>query len=193
MMNLIIENLAVGLLLPLAGICFAFTMLDCVSGGLRLDGFTGNLKGCYLTLLGLLCAVATAALSFQTTLAASADSVTVRTARFAVGNMIPLVGSSVGASLSTLISSLSLIKNGVGAGAVVAVIAMTLPTVAALYFTRLGLSLSASCARMLGAESVCKLFSDFRGIYDMILAVSAFVSVLFIFYLAVFVKCAFAL
>ncbi|MFA5561727.1 MAG: hypothetical protein WDA00_03725 [Eubacteriales bacterium] len=192
-MLLLMEGLGAGVLSPLVSACFAFALVGALGGGVKLDGVAKNLRGIYLTLLGLMAAVATASLGLQTALAQATDSVGIRTARFAVGSMIPLVGTALGSTLSTLSASLTLIKSTVGVGAVAAVVLLTLPIVIELYGTRLCLSLCASLAKMLGFESGERLLTDFRGIFDMALAVVAFTSVMFIMYLTIFIKCAYAI
>jgi stage III sporulation protein AE len=187
---LLTEKLCVGVLTPLAGACFAFSMLGGISDEVRVDGIAKNLRGLYLTILGVLCTVAGASYSMQTLLASSSDSVAMRTARYAVGNMIPLVGGTIGASLGTLGASLSLIKNTVGVCAVVVILLLTIPVLVDLYLTRLAVSLTGAFARLMGFRAGEKLLGEFRGIFDMTLAVTAFTSLTFILYLAVFLRVA---
>jgi len=188
---LIVENFCIGVLTPLAAACFAFSLIGSLGKEVRVDGIAKTLRGTYLTLMGLICAVATASFSLQSVLAAGRDSVAVRTARFAVGNMIPIVGNAIGASLGTLNSSLSLIKNTVGVSGVAAVLMLTVPIFLHLYMTRLSVGICGALARLIGFRAGEGLLDDFQKIFDMMLAVTGFVSVTFVMYLAVLIRTAY--
>ena len=144
-----------------------------------------------MTLIGVASTVSTAALSFQTTLAASADSVAMRSAKYAVGNIIPLVGNSIGAALGTLGSSLSLIKNTAGVSCVAAVLLMTLPELLSLFLARLAVSAAGTAAEALGFTAGEKLLASFLKIYDMLLATVAAAGVTWILYFSVVLRVAY--
>ena len=189
-MLLIFEKICVEWLVPLTTICFSLSLVSSIAKDLRLGGILKQLKQMYMVLVGVVCAVAGAAFSMQTLLAASADSVAMRTARYAVGSMIPIVGGTIGASIGSLASSLSYIKTSVGAGAVVAVLLIVLPSIIELYLARLALGLTGGFAHLVGFEAGEKMTEDFRAVLDMTLAAVAFASLSFLMYLAVFLKTA---
>ena len=189
-MLLIFEKICVEWLVPLTAVCFSLSLVGGVSQELRLGGILKQLKSMYMVLVGVVCAVAGAAFSMQTLLAASADSVAMRTARYAVGSMIPIVGGTIGASLGSLASSISYIKTSVGLGAVVAVLLIVLPSIIELYLARLALGLTGGFSHLVGFEAGEKMTEDFRMVLDMTLAATAFASISFLMYLAVFLKTA---
>lgn len=187
----LLENLLTGVLYPLIGVCFAMGLLDTVSPDLRLGGVSKHLKWLYMTLLGAASTVSTAALSFQTTLAASADSVAMRSAKYAVGNMIPLVGGSIGAALGTLSSSLTLVKNTAGVSCVAVILLLTLPELIYLFLARLAVSAAGTAAEALGFTAGEKLLGEFLKVYDMLLATVAAAGVTWILYFSVILKIAY--
>ena len=188
---ILIENLLTGILYPLTGVCFAMGLLDTVSPDLRLGGVSKHLKWLYMTILGVASTVSTAALSFQTTLAASADSVAMRSAKYAVGNMIPLVGGSIGAALGTLGSSLTLVKNTAGVSCVAVVLLLTLPELVYLFLARLAVVAAGTAAEAIGFTTGEKLLGAFLKIYDMLLATVAAAGVTWILYFSVILKIAY--
>lgn len=131
-------------------------------------------------------------MSFGQTLASSSDSVAARTVKFAIGNMIPVVGGTVNSAYGTLAASLSLIKSTVGASSVAALLLITLPVIIYLLLLRLSLNICASGADMLGCAKIGKLYTDFRTVYDLALAAVVFCAILFIIIISLFVKCAWA-
>lgn len=187
----LLENLLTGVLYPLIGVCFAMGLLDTVSPDLRLGGVSKHLKWLYMTLLGAASTVSTAALSFQTTLAASADSVAMRSAKYAVGNMIPLVGGSIGAALGTLSTSLTLVKNTAGVSCVAVILLLTLPELIYLFLARLAVSAAGTAAEALGFTAGEKLLGEFLKVYDMLLATVAAAGVTWILYFSVILKIAY--
>lgn len=60
-------------------------------------------------------------------LAGAADSVTLRTAKFAAGAVFPVVGGAVSDALSSVQGSMSLLRSSVGGFASIAIMAMLLP------------------------------------------------------------------
>ncbi len=186
----VLEVVVGRVLTPLVAILFAFSMTNGLSDGLHIDGIAACLRGIYMTVLGVVGMLATGAVTLQGVLAASADSMAMRTARYTVGNMIPIVGGTIGAALGTLGSSLAVIKSSIGVGALIAALMLTLPILLSLYGTRLALNLSAAAARMMGFRAGERMLTDFRGIFDMTLAVTALSGTLFMIYIAVFLKTA---
>ncbi len=186
----VLEIVVGRVLAPLIAVTLAFTLIGGISDGLHIDGIAANLRGIYMTVLGVVGMVATGAVTLQGVIASAGDSMAMRTARYTVGNMIPLVGGTIGAALGTLGSSLTVIKSSIGVGALVACLLLTLPLLLSLYFTRLSLGISASVARMMGFRTGERILNDFRGVFDMTLAVTALAGTLFLIYIAVFLKTA---
>lgn len=185
---LVMQHLCVEILPPLAGACFGFSLIGSLSGGVRTQGIAQSLRGAYLTLLGIVCTVSAAALRLQTVIAAARDSVAMQTARFAVGNIIPFAGNAIGATLGTLQSSLTLIKNTVGSSAILVLLLLSIPILLELWGTRLALQLASAVAGLMGYPSGERLLTDLKGVVDLLLAVAALVTVTFILYLAVFLR-----
>lgn len=189
----LLEHVAAGMLLPLLRVLFGFTVIMSVSPRHSLGGIFSSVKQTYVTTLGFLALLLGASLGFQSTLATSADSLAAHSVRFAVGNLIPVVGGALGGTLRTLSATLALLKGSVGAVAVVALLLLVLPTLISLLLHRLFLSLASSVSTMLGSEAAGKVFTDFRAIYDLAAATLALVTVLFLLIVGIFVRCSLAI
>lgn len=187
----LLENLMIGVLTPLTGVCFAMALVGAISPDLKLEGITRNLRWVYMTVLGAASALSVGALTFQTTLASSGDSVAIRGAKYAVGNMIPLVGNSIGAALGTLGSSLSLVKSTAGVSCVAVLLLMTLPVLVDLFLIRLAVSCAGAVASLIGFSAGESLLAEFRRLFDMLLAITAVACVSWILYFTVFLKTAY--
>ena len=191
--SLLLENLCAAVLVPLLRVLFAFALLSVTGDRFRLSGFARTLRGTYLTVLSFLSLLMSASLSAQTALSVSGDSLSLRSVSFAVGNLIPLVGGSVGGAVRTLGASLTLLRSSVGALSVAALLMLFLPVFIGAMLHRLCLSLAASVAEAMGCTQAEKILLSFRGIYDLAVAALAIAAVLFLCLLSLFTKCALAL
>lgn len=149
------------------------------------DGLFRTLKGLYLTTVIFLSAMLVTSLGFQSTLSASADSLAAGSIRFAVGNLIPIVGGTLGGSLRTLASSLALIRSTLGTLSLGALLLSVLPVLVSVLLHRLFLSLAADLSDMLGSSRASRILVGFRGIYDIAAATLSVALVLFFFILGI--------
>lgn len=186
----VLETLCVGLLGPLLRVLFSLALVSSFGSVPAVSELSGALKGFYLFVLSLICMLLTASLAFETGLSGAADSVAVRTVKFAVGNAIPVVGGTVSATLGTLSASLSYVKGALGASAVVVLCATVFPVLSELLLLRLMLSLCRALAAMLGAGAMEGMLSKFRSLYDLMLGTVAIVSVLFLIMTGILSRCA---
>jgi stage III sporulation protein AE len=150
--TLLLENLAVGLFLPLLRVLLGFTLVSVAGNGAKTDGIFRSLRHTYVTALVFLSLLLTASLGFQTSLAASADGLSVRSVKFALGQLIPVIGGSLAESWRVLTSSLGVLRNTLGAFTVVSLFLLILPTLLTALLHRLGLSLAAALSDLLGCE-----------------------------------------
>ncbi len=149
------------------------------------DGLFRTLKGLYLTTVVFLSVLLVTSLGFQTTISASADSLAAGSIRFAVGNLIPIVGGTLGGSLRTLASSLALIRSTLGTLSLAALLLSVLPVLVSLLLHRLFLSLASNLSDMLGSSRASRILVGFRGIYDIAAATLSVALVLFFLILGI--------
>lgn len=176
----VLDVMATGLLGPLIQVLFALTLLSALGNGGAVGELSARISGVYVFLLSLLGVLLTAALAFEGSLAAAADSMAFRTAKFAVGNALPLVGGTVSSLLGSLQASLGLIKSSMGAAALISLLALLLPLLFELILWRTALSLCEGVAAVLGAPALGGVLGRFRRLYDLMLAGCAIVSLLFL-------------
>ena len=177
---MIVETVATAVLPAVAGCSFGFALISSLGGELRLDGIAKSLRGLYLTVLGLLSFLLTTSLAMQRTLVGSADTAALRSAKYAVGTMIPIVGGTISSLLGTLGSSMTLLKNTVGVGVLAALLLLALPPLIYLLLARFSFSIAGAVAHLLGVGRLETLLSEFRGVYDMMLAVGAICCCMFL-------------
>ena len=128
--------------------------------------------------------------SFQSTLTQSADSLSLKTAKFAVGSFIPIVGPSISEALRTVTASVALVKSSLGVLGLICVLLLTLPSVISVYLYKLFLDICAALSGMIGCEKEKGIIMDASQICGFILAIIACTSVFFILILTIFIKTA---
>ncbi len=184
----ITDRLCVDVLTPISVALLGFSICDCMGGRFRASAISGYIKKAYLTLIGFMCTVISFSMGMQSAIAASADSLGARSLKFVVGSSLPMVGSTVSASLSTLGASLSVIKSTVGAGAVIATLAIALPSLFYIFVIRFSLSLCAGVSSLSGSVECERVFRSFFSLFDMLLAVVALTAVTAIIVISIFIK-----
>jgi len=127
-----------------------------------------------------------ATLSAQNILASASDSAGTRAVKFLAGNMIPVVGSTVGDTLRTLAASVKLMRSTVGVAGIVALALLILPTVIELFLTRFAFNTAAAVGELLGCKGEVRLYREIASLYGYIIAAAVLSSLLCAFALTLF-------
>lgn len=187
------EKLCYTIFFPLMQICFGGTLVSSVSPELNLRPILGFLRKICTTLLVLFMTVITLILSFQTSLAAAADSLSIRGIKFAASNMIPLIGGLFSDTVRTLSTSLSLMKSMVGLVGVLGLVVSLLAPLAALFAARYSLSLASTAAELLEATGLKPVLEEADRLVSFLIGILLLFGVFYLILLGVLVQTAGAL
>ncbi len=183
----LIELGATVLVIPAVCACMALTLADTIRiGESSLSGVSGMIKRTVAFVFGLCSTLLMASLSAQSILSAAGDSAGARAVKFVAGNMIPVVGSTVGETLRTLATSVKLLRSTVGIAGIAVLALMILPILTELFLTRFVLNTAAAIGEIMGCRQVVKLYRELASLYGYVIAASAMASLLCIFALTVF-------
>lgn len=141
---------------------------------------TWVLSLCFTVFLGLL--------SMQTTISAASDNLSVKTAKFMVGSFVPVVGSSLSEAVSTVLGSVSILKNSVGIYAVIAILVMLLPIVIELLLWRIIIMICTSASSMFALNKTPQILKAADSVLALLIGIVLFVGALFIISLAVVIR-----
>ena len=166
------------------GVCMALSLFDLSGTGTRLSALGGWIRRTYAAFLGLCMFLLSSVLGTQTLLSSARDSIRMRGLRYAVGQMIPVVGGAVSASLGTLSSGIGLLRSVTGTAGILLLGLLLLPTLVTLLLFRRTLLLCASCASLLDCPQEERLLSDVAGLYGYMAAAVTVCSVFFTLSLA---------
>ncbi len=125
--------------IPLMTGHLSLSIASSVSPLLQSSNLAGSLKKVSLWLMGFISTVFVGILSIQTAVNASADNLTMKTAKFIVGSTVPVAGGVLSEALGTVTASLSLLKSSVGIWGVLICALTFLPIIIELLLWRLSL------------------------------------------------------
>ncbi len=123
-----IPLLSSGVIFPLLRVLLALALTASVSQ-VRLDKLVGTVFGFAKWLLVISVSVFSGILSVQTTLNAQIDAAGAKTAKLFASAALPIVGSALGDAVTAVKNSVDLVKSGVGAFGILAVICLLAPAV----------------------------------------------------------------
>lgn len=186
----ILETFCAGSALPIAGICLALTLPDAISGKIDLRPIAGLIKRTYTLALSFLMLLLCGILGTQSALAKASDTLALRTARFAAGSFLPVVGGSVSETLRTVAGSVEYLRGVAGSGAMLALFFVFLPAFLSVAVTRVAFLLGGAAAKLLSCEAEEKILAEFASVYGYFLAVIASLFVTVTFSLTLFARCA---
>ncbi len=188
-----VENLCSLALPTLSRILFALALVGSVGGNVSYGAICREVRNAYMTALGFFTMILSASLSFGGSISSSADSVAARAVKYAIGNMLPIVGGTVNSAYGALSASVGVIKNTVGVSAIVALVVITLPVIIRLLLIRTSLNICTAVSEIIGCARIGKLYTDLRSVYDLVLSAAVFVSLVFVIICSVFLKCTVAI
>ncbi len=190
---IIVENLCAKTIMPISGVCMALTAVGAVAPDMNISGIGAFFKRTYTTVLAFLMTIFITVMGGQNLLASKADTLSSKAAKFAMGNLIPMVGSALSNTLGTVSSSVEYIRATVGVVGIIAIVLMVVPTIITLLLTKFVFSLLTGAADVLGCGTEKKIIGELASINGFLLASASICSVCLIFIMTLFAKCSSAL
>ena len=189
----VLEEIVGKSIVPFCGICLALALIGACEGGPRLGGLLSGLKKKYTLMLSFFMMLLLAMLSSQTVLGASQDTLAMRSAKFAAGNMIPVVGGSVGELLRSVSACVGYMRTSVGICGVLLLLFLMLPTLVELLLARTTWQICSFFAELLGCDGEKRLLDEFASINGYLIAAVAICSSVLFLTFTLLTHCAVAL
>ncbi len=178
---------------PVCALCMAFSLMDAFGSSVSLSPLAARVKGGYTWMLGLITFLLSLALSAQSIITSRADTLGMRGVKYAVGQMLPVVGGAVSGTLGTMADGISALRGICGVSGVILLALTLLPTLIRLLLGRLALSWATTFASMLGCDGEAKLIGEMASLYGYLAAAVAICSVLFVLALTLLIQSGVAL
>ena len=155
-------------------------------GGYAGGAVSAVIRRWYTVALSFIMMILTVSLSSSTLLAAKADNVAMRGAKFAVSSFIPITGGTLSSTLGTLATSVELLRGSVGTVGIFVLILILLPCIIELALMRAVFGISGFCASTLGCSGEARLLGELDSLYGYLEGVAALSAAVFMISLAVF-------
>ena len=111
------------------GVFFSLGISFSMNESININRFVSTVNRIVSTVLGFTASMFTGYLSLKNILSLSVDRVSVRSIRFLISSLIPVVGSSISEAYSTLIGSINLIKGSVAIVGIIVIIIINAPVI----------------------------------------------------------------
>ncbi len=168
-------------ILPLAGLCAALIVAGNLSDGIKLEGMTSLIASLIKWTLGLCSTVLLGVLSVQGLLGGGQDGASIRTAKYALDSLLPVIGGDVGDALELVGANASLIKSAVGATGLMLLVALTAGPIvelaALMFLTRLSAAITEPIETG-RAQKMMAQFSELLGLMVASVATAALITIL---------------
>lgn len=182
------ENITEKFLIPVAGALFALSTFSGIFKGVNISAFISGIQRFLMSVFGFSLMIFSFVLGIQTSLASSADTLAMKTVRFAVGSYVPIVGGAVSEALGTVTAGLAHVRHMTGTLGVVVILLTVLPTLISLFMCRISLVICKSVAEMLDCHEAASPISNGDSVLSLLLAFSAMSAVFFIFAVVLFMN-----
>ena len=184
----LIESFLLKMMLPVVNVCLAFSCVKALNKACDLSGISKIVRTTFTSVTVFVMSIFLFVLSYKGVLSQSADTLSIKTARFAISSFVPLVGSSVNDALRTLSSGIATIKSSCGVIAIVAISVITLPIIINLFLNKLSFNILSIVSGAIGGQGEKAILDEADSICTFLLTLCACTSVLFILGLTIFIK-----
>lgn len=147
--------------MPIVNCYLALGVTSSLRYELNLDKLLSSVKKIITTCISFVSGVFVSVLSVKTAVAGKADMLGLRSIRFAINSVVPVIGSSISEGLLSIQAYSSLIKSSVGIVGVMAVVLVFLPSIIEVVLWRISLTLCVIVSDVFGDKSVSAVLNSF--------------------------------
>ena len=152
-----------GGIINIVGLYFCLGISFTLNESINISRFNSIVNRSVSIALGLAGSAFTGFLSFKNILSVSVDRVSVRSVRFLISSLIPIVGSSISDAYSSLIGSINLIKSSVAIVGILVIIIINTPIIIETLVYYISFNLLSYLSDSLSVNRVGDVFRVFAG------------------------------
>ena len=160
-------------------VAFAVLVVNNISKNIKLKKLSSFIKQMNLVFIGAMFTIYLGLVSIQSIYVTSIDNFTVKTAKFAIGNFIPVVGGFVSDSVDILLSSSQLIKGVFGGIGLILLVCICLVPVIKIASIILVYKASSIVVEPIGEESISSFLNEVANLMVILLACIIAITIMF--------------
>lgn len=170
--------------LPLATVAGVLTMLCHLGDGLRLDRLASLAHRAATWTLGLCFTVFIAVLMTRGVTAAAVDGVTLRTAKYALDNLIPVVGGLFADTVDTLVGSSMLVQGALGVTGLMLVLSWAMSPLCQTLCAALAYQLASALMQPVADGELARCIGDFSRVLMLLFIIQLCAAAMFLLLVA---------
>src|SRR5690554_5020175 len=179
MLSTFVKNI----IMPLIFFGAILNLVTFISEKIQISKLAGLVKQISIVLLGFVFTIFLGVMAIQGVASSSFDGVTARTAKYAVDNLIPIIGGFLSDAIDTIIGCSLLIKNAIGAIGLIFLFIMILFPIVKIFALILIYKLSSAIIEPIADGRIVNSLNDMAK--SLILVMAAVISVAIMFFMVV--------
>lgn len=176
----VIMQLCSEFFLGIISIILCMVFLSSVSDNFNSEKIIGLFKKFITVVMSVLATVFVGMITIKGNLASSADSVAIKGVKLIAGNVIPIVGGAVGDAYTSVLGSMTLIKNTVGSFGIIAICVINIPVIAELLLWYFAVNICSVFCDILGNSNGKKILDGISSALVLVNTITIFSAVIFI-------------
>lgn len=130
-------SLSSEIIMPLLSLCLSAGIVEAINPSVSLSGIVKGISKSVKIIMGLSLTVFSGLITVQSIVGTATDSVALRTGKFVVSNLVPVVGNAVSDAYSTVKGSIGILRNSTGTFGVIAIFLIVVPPIISVFSTTL--------------------------------------------------------
>ena len=164
-------------------IAFAILIINNISQSIKLNKLSSFIKNINIVTIGAMFTIYLGLVSIQGIYVTSFDKFSVKTAKFAIGNFIPVVGGFVSDSVDILLSSSQLIKNVFGGIGLVLLVGICLVPIIKVLSVIIVYKVASIVIEPVGEEGMSSFLNDVSNL--MVIMLSCVIAIMIMFFVTI--------
>ena len=183
----VVSGILTPLVLPL--ICMMLALSVCSAlGGAEVRLLFARVRSVFLWIFGIASSILMGGIALQGVISSAKDSAAMRLAKYSASGLLPVIGGTVSASLSSLAAGLSYAKSIIGAQAIYTLVALAIAPLVTMLLYRLILCVGGGLLSFFGEPLGACPFSYVCFSIDALLALYGVSVLLYVFEIVMFMK-----
>lgn len=147
---------------PIINSFLAISVCSSIRSEINLSSFLSTVKRIITSAISFISAMFVSILSIKTSVSARSDILGIRSVRFVINTIVPVIGSSISEGLLSIQSYSSLIKSSVGIIGIISVSLVFIPSIIDVVIWRMTLSICSIASDLFCDNSVSSLLNAFK-------------------------------